>query len=155
LRKGHSMQSGGTSTNLTAQQTSELSHFIHQRVYDTLRGSPIFEMHNVLTGNAKDGATYFNGAGRCNTCHSPTGDFKGIGTRYDPPTMQARLLNPRPLGGRGGGRGGRGTGPGNPAVKQVTLTVTPASEPSVTGTPVVFDDFDVAVRDAAGEYHAW
>ena len=37
----------------------------------------------------------------------------------------------------------------------MTLTVTPPSGPEVTGTPVVFDDFTVAVRDAAGEYHSW
>lgn len=153
LRQGHKMQSGASAATLTAEQIADLSHFIHQRVYDTLRGSPIFVMHNILSGDAAAGKTYFNGAGRCSTCHSPTGDLKGVGAKYDPATLQARFLNPRPLGGRGG-RGGRGAA-AEPPGKQVTLTVTPPGAPSVTGTPVIFDDFDVAVRDSAGEYHAW
>src|SRR4029079_15428540 len=41
------------------------------------------------------------------------------------------------------------------AAKQVTLTVTPPSGQSITGGPVVFDDFDVSVRDGSGEYYAW
>jgi cytochrome c oxidase cbb3-type subunit III len=155
LRKGHVLQSGARGDSLTAAQISDLAHFIHQRVYDTLRNSPIFVYHDLLTGNAQAGKAYFNGEGRCNTCHSPTGDLAGVGSKYDPPTLQARFISPRPLGGRGGrGRGGASAA-ANPAAKQVTLTVTPANGPSVTGTPVVFDDFDVSVRDANGEYHAW
>ena len=153
LRKGHTMQSGARSDTLTDAQISDLAHFIHQRVYDTLRGSPIFVAHDLLTGNAAAGKAYFNGEGRCHTCHSPTGDLAGIGAKYDPPSLQARFLNPRPLGGRGGrGRGGAASDAGG---KAVTLTVTPPGGMPVTGTPVIFDDFDVAVRDAGGEYHAW
>lgn len=150
LRKGHAMQSGNPSASLTRMQVSELSHFLHQRVYDTLRGSPIFIVHDVVTGDARAGAAYFNAAGKCNTCHSPTGDLAHIGSKYEPAALQARFLNPRP----GGGRGGRGAGSAPPA-KQVTLTVTPPSGPPITGVPVVFDDFDVSLRDASGEYYAW
>jgi mono/diheme cytochrome c family protein len=154
LKKGHKMQSGGSSANLTATQVNDLDHFVHERMYETLRGSPIFHVQDVLTGNAQDGATYFNGAGKCATCHSATGDLKGIAARYDAPTLQGRFLNPRPLGGRG--RGGRGGGRGGASRSpQVTLTVTPASGAAVTGTPVAFDDFNVAVLDANGEYHSW
>jgi len=31
-------------------------------------------------------------AGKCSTCHSATGDLKGIGGRYDPATLQGRFL---------------------------------------------------------------
>lgn len=151
LKKGHPMQSGAASASLTAVQVSELSHFIHQRVYDTLRGSPIFQMHDILTGDSHAGAAYFNGAGGCAQCHSVTGDFKGIASKYDPPTLLGKFLNPR-AGGRGG-RGGRG--PVNPNVPQVTLTVTPPGGAAVTGVPLVYDDFDVSVRDASGEIHSW
>lgn len=149
LRKGHPMQSGNPSASLTAAQISELSHFLHQRLYDTLRGSPIFIYHDLLTGDAKAGEAFFNGAGRCNTCHSPTGDLKGVGKKFDPPTLQATFLNPRPFGGRGG------RGSGGPAAKPVTLTVTTSSGKTITGVALVFDDFDVALRDAAGDYHSW
>ncbi len=153
----HKMQSGALGNTLTAAQIGDLAHFIHQRVYDTLRGSPIFVVHNLLTGDPQAGKAYFNGAGGCHNCHSPTGDLKGIASRFDPPALQARFLNPRPLGGRGG-RGGRGAGTAestSPGAKPVTLTVTPPGGPAVTGTPIVFDDFDVSVRDVNGEYHAW
>ena len=45
----------------------------------------------------------------CTGCHSATGDLKGIGSRYDAFSLQARWLQPR--GGRGGRRG-RGGGHG-------------------------------------------
>jgi cytochrome c oxidase cbb3-type subunit 3 len=145
LAKGHPMQSGRKSASLLPTEVADLSHFIHERVYDTLRGSPIFQPQQVVTGNAKAGEAWFNGAGKCSTCHSATGDLKGIGSRYDAPTLQTRFLFPR----GGGGRGGRGGG------KQMTLTITPLNGPSVTGVPVVFDDFEVSVRDQDGKVHAF
>ena len=147
LSKGHPMQSGRKSALLTQAEVADLSHFIHERVYDTLRGSPIFQPQlQVVTGNAKAGEAWFNLARvKCSTCHSATGDLKGIGGRYDPVTLQGRFLFPR----GGGGRGGRGAG------KQLTLTITPPNGPAVTGVPVVFDDFDVSVRDDKGKVHAF
>jgi cytochrome c oxidase cbb3-type subunit 3 len=148
LAKGHPMQSGRKSSSLSQAQVADLSHFIHEQVYDTLRGSPIFQPQQLLTGDAKAGEAWFNGAGKCSTCHSATGDLKGIGSRYDTATLQGRFLFPR----GGGGRGGRGGGGGG---KQLTLTITPPNGPAVTGAPVVFDDFDVSVRDDKGEVHAF
>ena len=147
--KGHPMQSGGKSASLSKTGVADLSHFIHERVYDTLRGSSIFKPGQIVTGNAKAGEAWFNGAGKCGTCHSATGDLKGIGGRYDPPTLQGRFLFPR----GGGGPGGRGGGAGGG--KQLTLTITPPNGPAVTGAPVVFDDFDVSVRDEKGQVHAF
>ena len=37
----------------------------------------------------------------------------------------------------------------------MTVTVTPASGTAITGTLVHIDDFNVALRDAAGEYHSY
>src|SRR5262245_34831183 len=148
LRKGHHTQSGASSANLSQAQIEELSHFIHQRVYDTLRGSPIFEVQNVLTGDPKAGEAYFNGEGKCNTCHSPTGDLAGIGKKYNPATLQQRFLFPRVAG--FGGRG-RGAAPSKPVI----LTVTPPSGTAVSGVLVHLDDFNVSLRDASGEYHSW
>ncbi len=145
LAKGHPMQSGRKSASLSKTEVADLSHFIHERVYDTLRGSSIFKPGQLVTGNAKAGEAWFNGAGKCSTCHSATGDLKDIGGRYDPPTLQGRFLFPR-----GGGRGGGGGGG-----KQLTLTITPPNGPTVTGAPVVFDDFDVSVRDEKGQVHAF
>jgi len=147
LHKGHATQSGTPSANLSKVQVEDLSHFVHQRVYDTLRGSPIFEVQNVLTGDPKAGEAYFNGEGKCSACHSPTGDLAGIGKRYDPPTLQQRFLFPRP--------GGRGRGRGAATAKPVTVSVTPPSGAAVSGVLVHLDDFNVSLRDSSGEYHSW
>ena len=144
LKKGHPTQTTPAS-QLTAAQIEDLSHTLHQEVYNTLRAA--LQIQNVLTGDAVSGAEYFKGAGGCSGCHSPTGDLAHIGARMDPPTLQQRFLFP---GGRGGGRGR-----GAPAGKPVTVTVTPPSGPPVTGVLVHLDDFNVALRDAAGEYRSF
>ena len=64
----------------------------------------------MLTGDAKAGAAYFNGEGKCSTCHSPTGDLAGIGRRLEPIDLQQRFLFPAPA--RGGRRGAPGGAPG-------------------------------------------
>ena len=144
LKKGHPLQSGAPSANLNATQVQELSHFLHARVGDTLRTSPLFHAQNVLTGDAKAGEAWFNGAGKCSQCHSVTADLKGIGAKYDPVDMQQKFLFPKPAF----GRGGRGA-------KQTMVTVTPPSGPAVTGVLDKIDDFNVSLRDKDGEYHGW
>jgi mono/diheme cytochrome c family protein len=90
----------------------------------------------VLTGDAKQGAAYFSGAGKCTSCHSPSGDLAGIGRKYDPPTLQQRFLFPQ-------------------RTRPVTVTVTPPSGSPVTGSLVRMDDFNVALRDPSGQYRSW
>jgi mono/diheme cytochrome c family protein len=148
LKKGHPMQSGKASASLTEPQIVDLSHFLHQKVGDTLRSGPYSQVQNVLTGNAQAGQAFFNGAGGCKDCHSPTGDLAGIGKRLDPPTLQQRFLFPRAGGGRRGGDGGLGPNP-------VMVTVTRAGGAAVTGTLIMMDDFTVALRDSAGEYRSF
>src|SRR6266567_2583460 len=144
LKKGHPTQTT-PAAQLTEAQIADLSHTLHQEVYNTLRAA--LQIQNVLTGDPKAGAAYFNGDGKCATCHSPTGDLAHIGSRMDAAALQQRFLFP---GGRGGGRG-RGGPPSNP----VTVTVTPASGAPITGMLVHLDDFNVALRDGAGEYHSF
>jgi cytochrome c oxidase cbb3-type subunit 3 len=136
LRKGHPTQSNRPASSLTEKQIEELSHFLKQRFTETLRSSPTYRVQNVLTGDAKQGAAYFSGAGRCNSCHSPLGDLAGIGRKYDPPTLQQRFLFPQ-------------------RTRPVTVTVTPLSGSPVTGSLVRMDDFNVALRDSSGQYRSW
>lgn len=146
LKKGHPMQSGRASA-LTTAELLDLSHFLHQRLNDTLRSGPFSQILNVLTGDAAAGAAYFNGAGKCSGCHSPTGDLAGIAKKYDPPALQQQFVFPR-----GGGRGGRGgRGPSAPS-KPVTVTVTLPSGTVINGVLIELDDFNVSLRDSAGEY---
>ena len=145
LKKGHKLQSGASGASLTDAQMQDLAHFLRQRVNDGLRGSPIFQAQNVLTGDPAAGAAYFNGEGKCSTCHSPTGNLAGIGTKYEPVDLQQRFLFP------GGGRGGRGRGASaapNPNAPRVT--VTPPNGPAVSGVLIQMDDFHVSLRGADG-----
>jgi mono/diheme cytochrome c family protein len=144
LKKGHSLQTSAAGS-LTQAQIEDLAHFIHQQMYETLRAA--LQIQNVLTGDANAGRAYFNGDGKCSTCHSPTGDLNGLARRYDPPGLQQRFLFP--MGGGRGGRGGRG------ATNPVTVTVTPASGAAITGSLIALDDFNVSLRDASGDYHSF
>ena len=149
LAKGHPMQSGKPSSALTEAQVKDLAHFIHQRVFDTLRGSPIFEVQDVLTGDPKAGKAFFNGDGGCTKCHSATGDLADVGAKHNPATLQTRFLFPQSGGGR------RGFLNRGPEPKKVRVTVTPASGPAVSGELVHLDDFNVALRDEAGVYRSF
>jgi cytochrome c oxidase cbb3-type subunit 3 len=145
LKKGHKLQSGTPSANLTDAQVQDLAHFLRQKVNDGLRGSPLFQVQNILTGDAKAGATYFNGEGKCTTCHSPAGNLAGIGARLEPVDIQQRFLFPAT------GRGGRGRGaPAGPNPNAVRVTVTPAAGTPITGVLVQMDDFYVTLRNADG-----
>ncbi len=148
LKKGHPMQSGRASASLTIVEVADLSHFLHQKLNDTLRSGPYSQILNVLTGDAAAGAAYFNGAGRCSSCHSPTGDLAGIAKKFDPPSLQQQFVFPR------GGRGGRGRGAASTS-KPVMVTVTPPSGVAVTGVLIALDDFNVSLRDDSGVYTDW
>jgi mono/diheme cytochrome c family protein len=136
LRNGHPRQSGASAANFTQAQIQDLSHFLKQQFNETLRSSPNFRVQNVLTGDARAGFAYFSGEGKCNACHSTSGDLAGIGKKYDPPTLQQRFLFPQ-------------------RTKPTTITVTPLSGPPVSGVLVRIDDFNVSLRDASGEYQSW
>lgn len=148
LRKGHPTQSGAPSASLTEAQVVDLTHFLRQRIEDTLRGSDVFKEGNILTGDPAAGAAYFNGAGGCAACHTASANsLAGIASRLSGPVdVQQRMLFP---GGRGG-RGGRGAAPGAASATAVTITLTPASGPAQAGTLVEMDDLFVTLRDASG-----
>ena len=155
LRKGHPLQSKAASASLTDAQIADLSHFLKQRIDDALKRQPFGDNINIITGDAAAGAAYFNGEGKCATCHSLTPDqprsLAGISARFaDPVNLQQQMLFPS--GGRGG-RGGRGRG--GPSTAPVTLTVTPPGGQPVTGELVFLDDFDATLRDSSGALHTW
>jgi cytochrome c oxidase cbb3-type subunit III len=142
----HPALQGTAAASLTEDQIKDLSHFLHQQVEDTLRSGPYTKVLNALTGDAQAGAAYFNGAGGCASCHSITGDLAGIASKYDPPTLQQRLLFPRTVA--------LGHGPVT-APKPVIVKVTLEDGESVSGTLVHIDDFNIALRDSDGTYHSW
>ena len=147
LKKGHPSQSATSS--LTDTQLVDLANFLRQRVNDSLRGSPIFQPRNILTGDAKAGAAFFNGEGKCSTCHGATSSLAGIGGRLAPIDLQQRFLFPRTGRGRGAGAGPA------PSASAISVTVTPTAGPAVSGVLVQMDDFNVSLRDASGAYYTF
>lgn len=144
LKAGHPTQTG-TGRTLTDAEITDLSHFIWDRINNTLRGSRDFDVKDILIGDLRAGQAYFEGEGRCASCHSPTGDLAGYGKRYPPVDIQQRFVFPSAGGGRG-----RGARP--PVRVSVTL---PEGGGTVSGTLVSIDDFHVALRDTSGQYRSW
>ena len=128
-------------------QISDIAAFLHDGIRAaSLHG--VYPIINIVTGDAKAGQAYFNGAGACNTCHSVAGDLKGIGSKYDPVTLQGKFLMPR-----AGGPGGVQTAARDAA--QVMVKVSLPSGQSFEGKLQHIDDFNVALIDSSGEYHSF
>jgi mono/diheme cytochrome c family protein len=144
IRKGFP-EKGMPPFPMTDEQIADIAAFLRHQQQAAINRRD-YEIHNVVTGDAAKGEAYFNGAGGCKSCHSPTGDLKGLAGKYDPVALQSRFLYPGP---RRFGPGG-GTPP-----PPVMVTVTPAGGSAVTGTLDYLDDFNVALRDSSGSYHAW
>ena len=99
---------------------------------------------NILVGDAKAGQAYF--AAKCSSCHSPTGDLKGLAEKISSPLA----LQNHWITGGGGGRGGRSGGAGNADRKPVMVTVAPGSGAKVEGRLERIDDFIVVLTTADG-----
>jgi cytochrome c oxidase cbb3-type subunit 3 len=123
-------------TDLTNAQVADLTHFLKDQIEATAKNRNPVSPPNVLTGDLEAGRAYFNGAGKCKTCHSPSGDLAGVGRKYSPIDLQQRFLFPR-------------------RSKPLQVTVTPSGGQPVTGSLERIDDFSVALRDATGEYRAF
>ena len=140
---------GMPKVDLTPQETSDVATFLHSRIAAAAnRGA--YKILDILTGDPRAGEAFFNGAGRCRTCHSASGDLKGIGAKYDAVTLQSRLVMP-PRGRGGAGRGGAV----EPQAPPVTVTVTLPSGESVSGALLRLTDFDVTLRDESGAMRSW
>lgn len=129
--------------NLTTAQVADVAAYIHSFPvggYDISRNQPL----TILVGDAAAGEAYFKQT--CASCHSATGDLKGIGSRFnDPKQLQNYFLMP------GGGRGGRGGGAGKPT----TVTVTLPSGQKMEGRLIRIDDFVVTLADSDNLQHTF
>jgi cytochrome c oxidase cbb3-type subunit III len=136
--------------DLTPAQNADLAAFLHAAIYQN-SNRRLYKILDILVGDPKAGAAYFAGTGRCSSCHSPEGDLKAVGAKYDPVTLQGRLLMPRV----------RPTVQGAaplPLYAQPTairVTVTPPSGEPVTGGLVRLTDFEVTLYDASGTMRSW
>jgi cytochrome c oxidase cbb3-type subunit III len=124
---------------LSPSQVSDIVAFVKSRVAAsdirsanrTMQGSA----DKLLTGNAAAGKAFFEGAGGCSTCHSPTGDLAGISRKYSLDVLQARFLYPQQ--------------------RSRTATVTDNEGKQHSGELVALTNYDVSIQDAGGWYHSW
>lgn len=127
---------------LAGPDITDLATFLHATIYQ-VSNRGLYQILDVVTGDAKAGEGFFKGGG-CASCHSADGDLKGVGAKYEPATLQGRMLMPR---------GGRGGGPPRERVppyldrNAVKGTVTLPSGESTTGALVRLTDFDVTLYD--------
>jgi cytochrome c oxidase cbb3-type subunit III len=137
---------------LSDEQVADLAAFLHATIRAAVnRGA--YKILDILVGDPKAGEAFFNGTGRCGSCHSTSGDLKGIGSKYDPAILQGRVVMPR------GRPPGAEPAPPRPAYMEPTAvraTVTPAGGAAFSGAVVRLTDFDVVLfNKTTGETRSW
>ena len=123
---------------LSSSEVSALIAFIRARIAiaEAAKGSRRgVEVSDLQTGNAELGKQYFNGAGGCSKCHSPTGDLAGIASRYEGLQLEERMLYPRNV--------------------KSKLTVTLPDGNKISGPMAYRDEFTIALTDSSGTYRSW
>lgn len=80
---------------LTSQEIVDLARYIHY-LRQQARFKELSRGPETPAGDRSAGEAYFNGAGKCRSCHSASGDLAGIGRKYDAATLRARVLRPGP-----------------------------------------------------------
>ena len=136
---------GMPSFPLTPAQITDIANFLHNSI-ETAKDRDNYKILNIVTGNAEAGKVYFNGAGKCSSCHSVDNEFKKIGAKYDAIQLQSKMIQPDFTWSEG-----------NPAkpVFAISIKVTLPSGAAVEGTPIYIDDFTVSLREADGTYRSF
>ena len=93
------------------------------------------DVADLQTGNVEAGKQYFNGAGKCSTCHSPSGDLAGVAKRFEGLKLEQRMLYPKDA--------------------KAKVTVTLPSGKSLSGELAYQDEFVIGMSDSDHHYHSW
>ncbi len=137
LREGR-IDKGMPAFRLSDADTTAVIAFIgDQRSKSELPGARrSVDPADLQTGNAERGREYFNGTGRCRTCHSPAGDLSGVATRHQGLELLQRMLYPSKS-------------------RAATVRVTLQAGEAVTGALAYHDEFTIALTDSSGRYRSW
>jgi cytochrome c oxidase cbb3-type subunit 3 len=122
----------------TDDQLKDIAEYLHMQVELAVNRST-YKPLNVVTGDAKAGQAFFDGDGKCTTCHSVTGDLAHVGSKYEPADLQAAILYPAARGNAANG---------------TKVTVTLPDGKTLTGKVKHLDDFYVSFSDDAGNYQS-
>lgn len=129
-------QKGMPHFDFSDPQIASLVAFIHTQQNNALtRGRRSVDASDLQTGNVEAGRQYFNGAGGCAVCHSPTGDLAGVASRYEGLALEQQMLYPKD------------------AKSKVAVTL--ASGQTIKGTLEYLDEFTVGMIDPTGAHRSW
>ncbi len=120
----------------TDEQIADVAAFLHARAKEALESSGVpaaYPVEKLLTGSLEKGKAFFEGAGGCKNCHSPTGDLAGVAKKYSSIELEAHMLYPD--------------------FKPPTATVTLANGEKISGVVSHLDDFSVSIR--VGDKDGW
>ncbi len=130
LKAGRPEKGMPSFATLSDEQRKDIAEFLHQQVEDVAnRGT--YEIKNIVLGNPKKGASYV--AAHCLSCHSVSGDLKGLGAKWRPADLQRYWIMP----------------PRTPA-RAITATVHD-SQHTWEGHLQQIDDFRVSLVDKSGQ----
>jgi mono/diheme cytochrome c family protein len=126
---------------LSVEQVADIAAYLHTfraAGYDESRQRP----PSIVVGDAKAGEDFFNR--RCASCHSASGDLRGLASRIDDPrSLQQTWLMP-------GSGNGRGTTAPVEAPPERVVVALPSGQ-KVSGTLDRLDDFGVSLTTDEGE----
>ena len=138
LLKGRPDRGMPAFASLTQAQGTDIATFLHNEVLAAVSQRNV--TINIVTGNAKRGEEFFNGEGKCSSCHSTTGDLKGIGSMYEPIVLQDKAMSPR-------GPAMFGNAP--PGAAPVATITMPSGE-IIKGSVLRMNLFNITIRDSQG-----
>ena len=124
--------------NFSTDEIKSLVAFIHYREASAAAhpgGRRGVSVADLQTGNVDEGRRFFEGAGGCVKCHSPSGDLAHVASRFEGLKLEQRMLYPEDA--------------------KSTVIVTLPSGEKVTGTLAYHDEFTVSLRDADGNWRSW
>jgi cytochrome c oxidase cbb3-type subunit 3 len=144
---GARVDKGMPRIDITDAQIADVVAWLHSLHVASRTNTPVVAI-NIVTGDATAGRAFFQKT--CASCHSTTGDLKGIATRFpDPKVLQETWLLP----GGGGGRSSTGLVSPPPSglhVPPLTVTVSLPNGQKVNGELTRIDDFYVGLKESDG-----
>jgi cytochrome c oxidase cbb3-type subunit III len=139
---------------LSQSEIADIVAYIHSQI-------TVFDLHTripggypndippsqLASGSAAAGKAFFDGAGHCSECHSPTGDLAHIASKYpDPTTLEQLFMNPQ------------GTLAFSPTYREgvtTTATVTLKNGQTMQGPLLQNGDGYVSIHGPDGWTHTW
>jgi cytochrome c oxidase cbb3-type subunit 3 len=140
IRNGRPEKGMPSFSTLKDDQIANIVAFLHHQATAARRSSHVpgdYPLAKLMTGNAAAGEAYFNGAGGCVHCHSPSGDLAGVAKRFSPVDLQQEMVYPS-----------------KKTLKKTAIVTLPDGS-KFEGTVQQDDEFTIALVAKDGWYRSW